>query len=389
MERVETGITQGSPVSPILFLFFNAPLIEQCTRRGLPVQTGGFVDDIHLLAYSRSTDKNCDPLEKVHRICLRWAETFGATFAPKKYELVHLTRGPKRVNLTATVRLSQLAVKSNAAIRVLGLWIDTTMRWGPHLAKEKSKMADQKRALTCLSASTWGVTLHKAREVYRTVVTPMLTFAAPVWHEPKNATRATETLVKKLAVMQNDCLRSVLGAYRATPVQILEAEAEVPSMRIQLDRAFLRSKAIRGSHSLIQVGNRRIKQKLQPKRGRRVVPSLPPSKSKEAWAARSLWMEGEQMREERAEGKTLKKKIHNWWLARMHGRWRHYQQGLRAPVRNPAQTGNLLPGRLDLHKGLKKSESSVATQIRSGKIRVQSLPLYSEGARGSELGLSI
>lgn len=59
MERVETEISQGFPASPILFLFFNAPLIEECANLGLSVQTGGFVDDVHLLAYSMSTERNC------------------------------------------------------------------------------------------------------------------------------------------------------------------------------------------------------------------------------------------------------------------------------------------------------------------------------------------
>ena len=54
------------------------------------------------------------------------------------------------------------------------------MRWGPYLAKTKAKIVNQKRALTCMSASTWGVTLQKAREVYRAVITPMLIFAAPI-----------------------------------------------------------------------------------------------------------------------------------------------------------------------------------------------------------------
>lgn len=32
---IDTGILQGSPISPILFLFFNAPLIENCTKSEL------------------------------------------------------------------------------------------------------------------------------------------------------------------------------------------------------------------------------------------------------------------------------------------------------------------------------------------------------------------
>lgn len=201
MEPAETGIPQGSPISPILFLFFNAPLIEKCRAAKLPVQVGGFVDDVHLLAYSKSTERNCEILEKAHEICLEWAKTHGATFAPKKYELVHLTRRPKRVNLAATIRINQATITPGAAIRVLGLWIDTKLRWGPHLAKTQAKLVNQVRALKFLSASTWGVTLRKAREVYRAVIIPVMTFAAPIWHEPKGARRSIETLIRKLTTI--------------------------------------------------------------------------------------------------------------------------------------------------------------------------------------------
>ena len=53
--------------SPILFLFFNTPLIKGYKRLGLLVQTGGFVDDIHLLAYSKSIERNVRT-SQVHNI---------------------------------------------------------------------------------------------------------------------------------------------------------------------------------------------------------------------------------------------------------------------------------------------------------------------------------
>ena len=121
MKPARTEILQGLPISPILFLFFNAPLIKGYKRLGLPVQTGGFVDDIHLLAYSKSTERNCQILEKAHRECARWAAVHSATFAPAKYDLVHLTRKPKKVNLTATVKLGTVSIQLDLAIRVLGL----------------------------------------------------------------------------------------------------------------------------------------------------------------------------------------------------------------------------------------------------------------------------
>ena len=100
-------------------------------------------------------------------------------------------------------------------------------------------------------ASIWGVTLQKAREIYRAVITPMLIFAALIWYTSKNLKGASEKHVDKLAVIQNNCLKIVLGAYRATLVQVLEAEADISSIRIQLDKALLGLKALRDTYLLV------------------------------------------------------------------------------------------------------------------------------------------
>ena len=65
-----------------------------------------------------------------------------------------------------------------------------------------------------------------------------------------------------MAVIQNNCLRIVLGVYRVNPIQVLEAEADVSLIRIQLDKALLGLKALRGTYLLVQEGNRRIRRKL-------------------------------------------------------------------------------------------------------------------------------
>ena len=91
LRPVQSGIPQGSPISPILFLFFNEELVRICNGFGLRSSAIGFVDDINILAWSNSTENNCIALTRIHSQCCKWARKHGATFSPTKYELIHLT----------------------------------------------------------------------------------------------------------------------------------------------------------------------------------------------------------------------------------------------------------------------------------------------------------
>ena len=86
-----TGIPQGSPVSPILFLFFNKDLVDFCTRGTGKVSAISFVDDVNILVVGSSTESNCRVLEHVYHSCITWACRHRASFTPHKYELMHLT----------------------------------------------------------------------------------------------------------------------------------------------------------------------------------------------------------------------------------------------------------------------------------------------------------
>jgi hypothetical protein len=87
------GIPQGSPISPILFLLFNAPLITACGLRTGNAQSisPGWVDDVAVLVESESYYNNTITRKKILDKANLWARRHEARFAPGKFELIHFT----------------------------------------------------------------------------------------------------------------------------------------------------------------------------------------------------------------------------------------------------------------------------------------------------------
>ena len=68
---ISTGIPQGSPLSPILYLFYNADLIDECIQLDPNIKASGFIDDVMLLAIGKSLEVTCGLLFSAHQVCLK------------------------------------------------------------------------------------------------------------------------------------------------------------------------------------------------------------------------------------------------------------------------------------------------------------------------------
>jgi hypothetical protein len=236
---------------------------------------------------------------------------------------------------------------------VLGVWLDTKLRWSAHYREVQRKANAQTGALTRITAATWGASFSRARQVYSAVVRPALAYGAGIWHIPGKSNSA-KGLAAKLQPVQNKCLRVVAGAYKATPVRALETETHTPPLDLYLDSrlaAFRNRLANSPVGQSIQEAYKVIQQRLWNKRGRQRGYRPTPSLAKDEWAkTRSLDL-----------GKaTEDKKVLEAWSRR----W----QANRKPDTWDRVLRPLDPTVLMLHSSLRKAESSALVQLWTGCI---------------------
>jgi hypothetical protein len=285
---MQTEISQSSSLSLILYLFYNADLLKMCDRLEINTRSLRYVDDVNILVYEKSTNENCRNLERVHKLCERWATRHEFVFVSTKYELIHFTRNLKKFDVTITIRIESDIIQSKTNIRILSVQIDTRLKWDSHVRKVQEKMMKQLMTFIKLSTFIWDIIFRKIRVLYIFVVRSILIYETTVWHDLKE--KKTRT-ISKLAIIQNKCLRSIFETFRITLIAVLKTETYVALIDIHLNRLQTHARyrmRVENMSTMIRKTCDRITNKLSDDSERSRLHRLISSELKRAWTERQL-----------------------------------------------------------------------------------------------------
>jgi ribonuclease HI len=224
--KLETGEPQGSNLSPILYLFYNADLIEKCGELD-DTATTGFIDDVAILTWADSTKETCKKLQEALHIAEQWAATHASIFAPDKFQLTHFTRTRTRIDVEEPLLTRWGTIEPKKTCKYLGLIMDSTLTWKQHIDEIQRKVTKTVNALSSLGGSTWGVTMREMRKIYKGVAVPQMMYACSAWSNANWRTRDkpyTERTLSKLQSLQARASRVISGAYKAASIPTFDVE---------------------------------------------------------------------------------------------------------------------------------------------------------------------
>ena len=229
---IETGIPQGSPVSPILFLIYISGVFDSVTETSPDIMSLLFVDDLGFIASGYSVKEITKALEKVAQTVIQWGKSNAVTYDIAKTEAAIFSKSHRqRLNKQIAkldIRIGQKVLSSIEATRWLGIWLDSQLKFTAHV-NQKIKAAQAAEIQIKGLTRTYGMVPGLVRRVQLAVVQSIALYGVELWWKgQKNNEQTVQKLLNRQA-------RSITGMYPSTPIHPLLSEAGLIPAKILLD----------------------------------------------------------------------------------------------------------------------------------------------------------
>nr|CAH7729532.1 unnamed protein product [Callosobruchus chinensis] len=146
-----------------------------------------------------------------------WSDRYGFTFSPEKTQYIVFAKKP--VQNTATLRLSNVALKHFSEIKFLGVIFDQKLTWKNHISYLIRSCQSGINMLRYLANRHWGADGKTLLNIYRSLIRSKLDYGCVAYASAKTAA------LKPLDTIHNTALRLILGAFRTTPIDSLCCES--------------------------------------------------------------------------------------------------------------------------------------------------------------------
>ncbi|KAF5349863.1 hypothetical protein D9758_014006 [Tetrapyrgos nigripes] len=177
-----------------------------------------------------------------------WALAHNCNFALDKFIVIHFPHprnGP--TPKAPPLSLRDTTVKETESVCVLGVMLDSQLKWK---VQQASALGEATSIVSALWRITWpsqGVSLKMIRRLYISVVILKMTYGLDVWYTPPHCPEGGQKRVGSVSALHGlekvhrQALLSITGAMRSAPTDLLETHANLLPMRYLLEKICYRS----------------------------------------------------------------------------------------------------------------------------------------------------
>jgi ribonuclease HI/exonuclease III len=272
--NILNGIGQGDPLSMILYILYNADLLDLPTYEEKE-DSLGFVDDVALVAIGEDFTETTGRLERMmveEDGGLQWSTDHNSKFEVNKSAVLHVTRrtqvDPDNEDNHIPLHRPQLRIQGQliqevTSYKYLGTIIDDKLQWNEQAQRATANATKWLLQFRRLTRPTTGVSSKLMRRLYLAVALPKITYGLDVWYSPPNKpigainNSGSVGTLKSLQKLQRIATLAITGGLRSTPTDLLDAHAGVLPTELALakicHRATIRLLSLPETHPLYKV----------------------------------------------------------------------------------------------------------------------------------------
>jgi ribonuclease HI/exonuclease III len=271
---IKNGIGQGDPLSMLLYIIYNADLLE-IIDDDAKEDALGYVDDIALVAVGQDFEESTQRLQQMmtrEEGGLKWSEEHNSRFEVNKSAIVHFTRKTspdpeverRRIPMERpALILEGQEVKESNCYKYLGIQLDAQLRWKEQAQRATANATKWILQYRRLTRPSTGVKSKLMRQLYISVALPKITYGLDVWYTPPSKpagyTKNTGSVgvLRNLQKTQRLATTAITGTLRSAPTDLIDAHAGLWPMELALmkacHRAVTRMLTLPHSHPLHKI----------------------------------------------------------------------------------------------------------------------------------------
>ena len=272
--NITNGIGQGDPISMLLYIIYNADLLD-LPDNPISEDAIGYADDIALVATGsdfRETTRHLKEMMTKEDGGLCWSVSHNSRFEVTKLAIIHFSRktvsdpeienGRIRLGRPALTLEGQV-VQEVESYKYLGIQIDSQLRWREQAQRATANATKWILQFRRLTRPSTGVKSRLMRQLYLAVALPKITYGIDIWYTPPNKpaghTRNSGSagILRNLKKVQRIAALAITGVLRNSPNDYVDVHAGILPMELALLKAchsaLVRSLTLPSSNPIHQV----------------------------------------------------------------------------------------------------------------------------------------
>ena len=220
--KVNTGVPQGSKLSPSLFSFY----IADMPRPTDPVKRVCYADDLTVWASGVHIPDLEVSLNNYLEELTTYLKDNSLLISAPKSSVTLLTPDTHQAKTHPDIFIEDSRLPLVKCPKILGVYLDPSLSFNKHSQYVAERVSGRNNILKALAGTSWGQQKETLLMTYKAVGRSIINYAAPVW-----SPNLHDTNYRKIQYTQNEALRIATGCHKMSSVDHLHTEAEMLKVR--------------------------------------------------------------------------------------------------------------------------------------------------------------